>query len=208
MPYVYYYKDKNDETVKYVGLIREDTNFPLRFAQHKKDSWYMEGSWSIWYLPVETRTDAEALEAHYISYFGTWKYYNNQKSGWGECTFAPDSIEWLEFDATKTEPVIDIIRELEIVEANVRRLKDALSRYESKDIVDLFIDNKIIHDPLAMTKAKRIFGAFDNFRLQSKRLDQMGNITFYKMMENKGYKRIHTRDGDFFIGIALMEAET
>jgi len=205
MPYVYYYKDTNDDTVKYVGLIKEDHNFPLRFAQHKNDSWYAEGNWSIWYLPVETRTDAEALEAHYIALFGTWKYYNKRKADWGECSFAPDSIKWAEFDAMRTEPVIDFIRELEIVEANVKRLRTALSKYDSIDIIDLFIEKKIIHDDREMIETKRLYGAFENYRIQSMRSDPVGRSTFYKIMENKGYKRIRTRAGYFFNGITIRE---
>lgn len=93
MPYVYKYTDKADNKVKYVGLIKVDTNFPHRFYQHRKDWWYADGDWSITYTEVTTQTDAEALEAHLIEYYKTTLYYNRAKAGWGLSEYLPDPKE-------------------------------------------------------------------------------------------------------------------
>lgn len=101
MPYIYKYKDKNDDLIKYVGIIKSDSNFPKRFIQHKSDDWYKSGEWEIQYAKVPTRTDAEMLEAHLIEKYGTAEFYNKAKKGWGECTFNPDAelyLNWEKYD--------------------------------------------------------------------------------------------------------------
>lgn len=96
MPYVYKYTDKTDNKVKYVGLIKADSNFPKRFYQHHKDWWHDEGDWSISYTEVSTQTDAEALEAHLIEYYKTTQFYNRAKAGWGLSEYLPDpkELDW------------------------------------------------------------------------------------------------------------------
>ena len=96
MPYVYKYTDKTDNKVKYVGLIKADSNFPYRFRQHYKDWWHSEGDWSISYTEVSSRTDAEALEAHLIEYYKTTQFYNRAKTGWGLSKYLPDpnDLDW------------------------------------------------------------------------------------------------------------------
>jgi len=96
VPYVYRYTDKNDDAVKYVGIIKNESNFPKRFEQHRRDSWFPDGNWLIEYVEVDSVTDAEALEGHLIHEYRTYDYYNKAKASWGRCTFAPDpnSIKW------------------------------------------------------------------------------------------------------------------
>ena len=94
MAYVYKYTDKNDGVVKYVGIIRKESNFPKRFQQHKSDSWANDGDWEISYIEVSSTTDAEALEGHFITLYETDSYYNKSKSTWGVCSFAPENLTW------------------------------------------------------------------------------------------------------------------
>lgn len=99
MPYIYKYVNKDTNEVEYVGIIKADSNFPNRFTQHKSDGWYKPDKYKIYYKQLESQTDAEALEGHFIALYGSDKYHNKAKSKWGECSFAPD-IEWDEFDET------------------------------------------------------------------------------------------------------------
>lgn len=96
MPYIYKYTDAKDGIVKYVGLIRSDTNFPKRFFQHKRDHWYKGCKWIVEYASVNSICDAEALEGHFIAYYHTDNYYNTAKAAWGLLSFAPE-VEWEKF---------------------------------------------------------------------------------------------------------------
>lgn len=100
MPYVYRYTDKKDIKVKYIGIIKKESNFPNRFKQHLVDSWYDKGLWRIDYVKVATITDAEALEGHFIWFYRTDKYYNTAKTSWGKCSFAPNpnELDWIKYE--------------------------------------------------------------------------------------------------------------
>lgn len=93
MPYIYKYIDKHDDVVKYVGLIRSDSNFPKRFVQHERDDWFKQSEWTIEYAQVESICDAEALEGHFIAHYHTYEHFNKAKATWGELSFAP-KVEW------------------------------------------------------------------------------------------------------------------
>lgn len=97
MPFIYKYVNKKSKCVEYVGIINKDTNFPRRFDQHKRDPWWEFDKYEIFYAPVESQTDAEALEGHFISVYRSYEFYNRKKSEWGECSFAPD-ISWTKYE--------------------------------------------------------------------------------------------------------------
>jgi len=101
MAYVYRYTDLSDNIIKYVGIVWSD-NMELknRIDAHHRDDWYAGTFWKIEYLSenIVTRTDAEYFEAHYISLYGTDKYHNKMKAGWGISHFLPDrENEWKEY---------------------------------------------------------------------------------------------------------------
>lgn len=100
MPFVYRYTDRNDGKVKYVGIIKKDSNFPGRFAGHKSDDWADEGDWKIEFFRVPTQSDAEMLEAHLIAFYKTYMYNNKSKGNWGLCSYAPKEkdLQWEEFN--------------------------------------------------------------------------------------------------------------
>lgn len=96
MPYIYKYTDEEDNIVKYVGIIRKDSNFPNRFYQHISDTWYSGTDWKIEYAYYESVTDVEMLEGHLIAFYGTSDWYNKAKSNWGLSSFK-FKIPWVKY---------------------------------------------------------------------------------------------------------------
>lgn len=103
MPYIYKYVDRETDTPKYIGLIKNDKNFPKRFQQHRRDKWYKDAKWDIYYAYYPTQTDVEMLEGHLIAEYGTDEYYNIAKSEWGLCSFAPPKIPWVKWGPCEDE---------------------------------------------------------------------------------------------------------
>lgn len=100
MPYIYRYTDKNGE-VRYVGIVKKDTNFPYRFYQHKSDEWFKESDeWTVEYSYYSSQNDVEMLEAHLISSYlkrGD-RLFNKAKREWGVSSFVKEEdIEWKTF---------------------------------------------------------------------------------------------------------------
>lgn len=90
--YLYRYTDMDDNIIKYVGIVWSEKRYlDDRIKEHKKDDWCKYKKWKIEYLQetINTRTDIECLEAHYISLYHTDKYFNRSKSGWGLCSYLP-----------------------------------------------------------------------------------------------------------------------
>ena len=93
MAYVYRYVDKNDGIIKYVGIVFGKTRtLKQRIKEHEKDVWYQSGDWKIEYITeqIDSRSEAEAFESHYISLFGTDRFFNKAKVGWGINKYLPD----------------------------------------------------------------------------------------------------------------------
>lgn len=99
MGYVYRYIDKSDGIIKYVGIVwSENRSLKQRIKEHSiNDFWCKKSEWYIEYIEenINSRTDAEYFEAHYISLYETDKYYNKSKSGWGISSYLPNrENEW------------------------------------------------------------------------------------------------------------------
>jgi hypothetical protein len=95
VPYVYRYTDLNDEIIKYVGNVwSNNRTLQKRIREHKNDDWYKDKNWKIEYIQVNTRTDAEYLESHFIEKYKTYNYYNQAKAHWGISDFIKDDFEW------------------------------------------------------------------------------------------------------------------
>ena len=103
LAYVYRYIDNSDGVIKYVGIVwSENRTLTQRIYEHQRnDEWCKNGSFTIEYIEenINTRTDAEYFESHYISLYGTDKYFNEKKSGWGVSSFLPDrENDWKKYD--------------------------------------------------------------------------------------------------------------
>lgn len=99
MGYVYRYRDKADNIIKYVGIVwSENRTLSQRIKEHKiNDIWTHKSVWEIEYLDVNinSRTDAEYFESHYVSLYGTGNWYNKTKVDWGISSYLPDrEKEW------------------------------------------------------------------------------------------------------------------
>ena len=78
MIYLYKYIDMND--------IVSEKNRELkdRIIEHyKKDVW-SHGYFRVEYIELQSKTDAEYLESHFISVYRTDKYFNKAKKEWGK----------------------------------------------------------------------------------------------------------------------------
>lgn len=90
MACLYGYTDLDDGIIKYVGIIWSDKRtLSERINEHKEEPGFKDRRWKVEYLArnIHTRTDAECLEAHYISLYHTDEFLNRSKSGWGLCSF-------------------------------------------------------------------------------------------------------------------------
>lgn len=97
MNYVYKYTDLTDGIIKYVGIVcrKSENALQKRIKEHSEsDSWLFEKSWKIEYIEVETKNDANALEAHFIAKYGTDEWYNSSKTKLGILTCINDNFDW------------------------------------------------------------------------------------------------------------------
>lgn len=104
MGYVYRYTDKKDNKIKYVGIVwSRNRTLTQRVIEHMfYDYWCIGGDWKIEYVetPIDTRTDAEYMESHFVSLFHTGKQeggFNDKKDGWGVSSFIPKEWSWKEY---------------------------------------------------------------------------------------------------------------
>jgi len=87
---VYRFIDETDNRIKYVGITRGD-RISDRMSLHKLcDIWKDLGIWKIEYFECENKSEAEAFESHLITLYGTDKYFNTMKVGWGLNQYLPD----------------------------------------------------------------------------------------------------------------------
>lgn len=87
---VYRFIDETDNIIKYVGITRGD-RVSDRMSLHKLcDIWKDLGIWKIEYFECENKSEAEAFESHLIALYGTDKYFNTMKVGWGLNQYLPD----------------------------------------------------------------------------------------------------------------------
>lgn len=91
--YVYRYRDNTDGIIKYVGIVYGETRtLEERLREHLQLDAWCNLNFTIEYITedINTRSEAEAFESHYISLYGTDKYFNSMKIGWGTNKYLPD----------------------------------------------------------------------------------------------------------------------
>lgn len=91
---VYRYRDMDDGIIKYVGIVRNGLLCDRIMAHFYEDKWAKEKVWEIDFFKCDTQSEVEAFEAHLIALYGTDRYYNIQKSGWGINKYLPDVEDW------------------------------------------------------------------------------------------------------------------
>jgi len=113
MAYVYRYTDRADNIVKYIGIVwGENRTLKDRIREHDKEEWCNLRIWKIDYLKIDdlSRTDAEYIEAHLISVYKTYEYFNKAKGNWGKSIYINhDAFEWIEYNRKSS---YETIREL------------------------------------------------------------------------------------------------
>jgi hypothetical protein len=114
---VYRYIDMSDGTIKYVGIVCNGT-VANRHKAHSKEEWYVDGQYLVEYIVVNNRSEAEAIESHLISLYGTDQYYNKAKTGWGINALLPTEFDW--------KPVITTIDDL------VKDIQSSCNYYDDK----------------------------------------------------------------------------
>lgn len=125
MAAIYRYVDINDGVIKYVGIVFGNTRtLERRIKEHEKDWWYPKGVWKIEYITeeIDSRSEAEAFESHYISLFHTEMYYNRAKAGWGVNKYLPDRTN----DFIEYIPGMKILDDIEL---SKHKLRDVESQY-------------------------------------------------------------------------------
>lgn len=123
MPIVYRYTDLNDNIVKYIGIItRENRSLDKRLMEHKVKNAWAYGNYKIDYFEVQSRTDAEAYEAHLIAYYDTYKYFNKAKANWGLSTYLPTTIIW--------KPYVTYYGDFKMNKQRINEYPDSICRYK------------------------------------------------------------------------------
>ena len=94
MEYIYKYLEKSGKVI-YVGITN---SLEKRHREHKRDEWYKRNL-KLFYYPLETRNDAEMLEAHFIALYKP--KFNKAKTGWGKSSFVKNDLQWKEYNEKK-----------------------------------------------------------------------------------------------------------
>ena len=118
---VYRYTDLTDGIVKYIGIVHKG-NLKKRLLQHTlQDDWYLNGVWVVDYFECDTRSEAEAFEAHLIAYYKTGEYYNRAKIKWGINKYLPDTDGWWKRAANPYYADITTVRVARLIKEAIRK---------------------------------------------------------------------------------------
>ena len=190
MPYIYRYTDRRDKKVKYIGIIKRDSNFPNRFYQHRNDDWFdNDKNWKIEYAYFGSVCDVEMLEGHLISACASDALYNKAKCNWGKSSFVKYDykIDWKEYSPFDTY----------IGDASVEEMWALIQELEEKYCaLECYITNRI-------DDAKRTLNNLEEEirkRQRSCMLEWMNDnlvetfILCLKLEEKSNSKRIHDPD--------------
>lgn len=127
MAYVYRYTDMSDNIIKYVGIVwSNNRSLRQRIKEHELyDEWCKNKLWKIEFLTedIDTRTDAEYFESHYISLFKTDRYYNIKKANWGVSSFLPTRDNWQVYDTEKDKEIEDLKKRNDILESKLKKIQ-------------------------------------------------------------------------------------
>ena len=158
MAYVYRYTDKADGIIKYVGIVWSETRSLLqRIAEHSKyDAWCKGKEWKIEYISenIHSRTDAEYMEAHFVSLFRTGNWYNTAKADWGVSRFIPIHDNWQLFDIERETLVDKLRKEVEYKNSYISFLEDKIEKLEATVTLYASAEQKL--DQLACEEPQKV----------------------------------------------------
>lgn len=155
MGFVYRYTDLIDGVIKYIGIVYSDRSLSFRLKEHEKcDDWCKDGCYKIEYIQFNNRSTLEAVEAHLISLYGTDKFFNKAKTGWGICEFIPDlENKWIKYNGGLEAGNFELKTKKRRKLHNNNFIKISLSYYESvknqipdvyNRVIPLYVNGEII----------------------------------------------------------------
>ena len=100
MQCVYRFTDLKDNIIKYVGIVHgNDRSLKERtYERLQYDKWCLNTDWRVDYIIVNSRSEAESLESHFIAVYNTGNYFNKAKSEWGINSFMLNiEFDWKEY---------------------------------------------------------------------------------------------------------------
>lgn len=163
MAWIYRYTDIADNIIKYVGIVwGKNRTLIQRVIEHKKnDEWCRTRNWKIEYITngIDTRSEADAFESHYISLYNTSKYFNIAKDNYGVNKYLPDrENDWILFDQDDellkyrtllNEQILDLIKMKEYLEncvANLGYMLDNPEKYREIDRDNMGVKEPYYHN--------------------------------------------------------------
>jgi predicted DNA-binding transcriptional regulator AlpA len=142
MAYIYRYTDLTDNIIKYVGIVWSNNRvLQQRLEEHLKNDEWCDGNYKIEYIceNINTRTDAEYFEAHYISLYKTDRYFNCKKVGWGTSNFLPNKEkEWKEYIVP--EEIIKNLTCNKSIIKNTKQKDDTKLTYKEKAVYSVLYE--------------------------------------------------------------------
>ena len=200
MAKIYRYIDMRDNFIKYVGIVYgENRTLEQRHKEHlKKDIWCDE-NFKVQYLdvPINSRSEAEALEAHFISLYQTGSWYNKSKSNWGQSSFVPkfNERDWQNFYYSLTQQDLENInnkrnhlinKNIDNYSINNENIKYIIDRLDSfinfgNDLTETYkilVNNEGLEVQTLKTISENIESLVDNEKLISNKI-----ICFYENIE-------------------------
>lgn len=182
---IYRYIDKTDGIIKYVGIVwSNNRSLAQRIKEHKKEPWYKNGDWKIEYSSkhINSRLDAELLEAYYISLYGTKDWYNISKADWGTCSLFDnvflEESDWKVFEDKKIHSKRSNQAKSSFSNSVERKLQEQRRQEKFLDFITLYWKSsgeKIVFELGA------IESFFDSINLKlddDKKLDIFGKMCF------------------------------
>lgn len=97
----YRYVEAYTNRVEYVGIVNEGDLYRRHYLQHTNELWYKHGEYYFQFFQMRNRSETEAMESHLIALYGTHRYGNESKSGWGINSFIPPlhDFMWITADS-------------------------------------------------------------------------------------------------------------
>lgn len=226
MPYLYKYTDSSG-VIRYIGIIRSDSNFPRRFKQHQdNDNWCKNlKKCKIEYCYYTKIADVEILEAHLIASHKK-TVVNNAKREWGECSFVPygyeETINWKVYEKGKTmesdlreyDTIDDAIKKLsteilalgECYSSEIAKIRAAQDRIlcdlEKKDkSIAVYIKKNIreIRNNIIWGKATDVYNDYCTWMKVNMFCHRPSFSEFKEKLENFGFTFKEGRAGDVII---------